>query len=218
MAGAGRAGLAVLLVITGSCATVPLGTSALPPCAGPPAQGDAWAAYFPEGRLAGANRRADNFERHWYGGELAAMHEPVLSCARAAATPEVYRFTYLRSFHSAWVFRIERTAAGANVYAIEGSGPVKLGDEPGPPSQHFIVRRSTQEWARLESVLAEARFWNESLHGSREGEDGAEWLFEGLRNGEYHLVDRWSPGGSFEKLGRLFIDLAGQTGEIDPIY
>ena len=44
----------------------------------------------------------------------------------------------------------------------------------------------------------------------RNGVDAAQWIFEGLKGGEYHIVDRWSPeNGEVHSLGiMMLIDLA----------
>jgi len=32
------------------------------------------------------------------------------------------------------------------------------------------------------------------------GVDGARWVLEGVKNGEYHVVDRWSPEAAGDKV------------------
>jgi hypothetical protein len=43
------------------------------------------------------------------------------------------------------------------------------------------------------------------------GTDGAQWIVEALREGRYHVVDRWSGAEDLESVGKLFLDLAGFT-------
>jgi hypothetical protein len=49
------------------------------------------------------------------------------------------------------------------------------------------------QWACLEALLREARFWELPESGGHGGFDGANWLVEGNREGRYHRVRRWSP-------------------------
>jgi hypothetical protein len=42
--------------------------------------------------------------------------------------------------------------------------------------------------------------------------DGAQWILEGLKNGNYHIVDRFSPErGMFREIALKFIQLAHVT-------
>ena len=43
-------------------------------------------------------------------------------------------------------------------------------------------------------IIAEINFWDLSPIEETQvmGADGAHWIFEGLKNNEYHMVDRWS--------------------------
>jgi hypothetical protein len=37
--------------------------------------------------------------------------------------------------------------------------------------------------------------------------DGAQWIIEGVRNGSYHIVDRWSPtNGEIRALGLFMVN------------
>ncbi len=55
---------------------------------------------------------------------------------------------------------------------------------------HFLERVESSNFWKLPAVLEDR------------GVDGAQWIIEGVRDGSYHLVDRWSPtGGEFRELG-----------------
>jgi hypothetical protein len=49
------------------------------------------------------------------------------------------------------------------------------------------------QWACFAALLRECRFWELPEHGGSVGMDGADWLVEGNREGQYHWVKRWSP-------------------------
>ena len=59
-----------------------------------------------------------------------------------------------------------------------------------------------QEWNAFERLLERSNYWrlpetNEAVSG-RDGEavsgrDGASWVLEAVSDGQYHIVDRWSP-------------------------
>ena len=43
------------------------------------------------------------------------------------------------------------------------------------------------------SLLKNADFWNLAAKDDTQGLDGAQWIIEGVKNGKYHIVDRWRP-------------------------
>jgi hypothetical protein len=57
------------------------------------------------------------------------------------------------------------------------------------------------------AALDSANFWNTpTLPDADENAvelDGAQWIIEGIRNGKYHIVDRWSPeaGDAVREIG-----------------
>jgi hypothetical protein len=67
--------------------------------------------------------------------------------------------------------------------------------------------------------LNRADYWRMPAESPNRGLDGAEWILEGIYNGEYHLVDRWCPDikpqpsqeKAFAEAARRLFELAGQT-------
>jgi hypothetical protein len=74
----------------------------------------------------------------------------------------------------------------------------KGGYEPGG------IRRYSRSWLRksqtqaLVAAVESAGFWNMATLAEADNTvvnvDGAQWVMEGVRNGRYHMIDRWSPG------------------------
>jgi len=207
--------LVVVIPACGSSRSAAPGTTFLPACSAGPTPGEAWSTYFPKGRFAGDYEGSDEFRQRWYGKHLASMNEPSLSCSRPMAS-EVYRFTWLRSFHEPWAIRVERTASGALLLAVETNG--KGGQGAGRPTYTVSRELGNSGWNTMAACIQAADFWRLPLKDQSFGLDGAEWIFEGLRAGEYRVISRWSPGtGSFYDLGRCFMQLAG-LGQITPVY
>jgi hypothetical protein len=203
----------VFVVAVPGCAIfrVAPGKTVLPACTAGPPPGEAWSIYFPKGRFG----ESDELTQHWYGKHLASMKEPSLSCSRPA-TSEAYRFVWLRSFHEPWAIRVERTATGAHLFAVETDG--RGGYGAGRPSDTIARALDGSGWNNLAVCIQSADFWRMPLDEERTGADGAEWIVEGLRDGEYRVISRWSPGsGSFYDLGRCFIRLAGLE-DVAPVY
>lgn len=74
--------------------------------------------------------------------------------------------------------------------------------------------------ANFSATLAKADFWNMQPDEPRRGLglDGAEWILEGVQNGEYHIVVRWCPATksdspqalAFAGAARLLLEFAGR--------
>ena len=62
------------------------------------------------------------------------------------------------------------------------------------------------------------RYWTmPTVEENSVGVDGAQWIVEGVRNGKYHLVDRWSPDtGAFREAALLLLQWTDLP--IDEIY
>src|SRR3546814_11536268 len=57
-----------------------------------------------------------------------------------------------------------------------------------------IVKVSTAEWDAFLRLLDEAGYWDAaSTDLDNAGLDGAQWILEAVKGGQYYLVDRWSP-------------------------
>lgn len=58
--------------------------------------------------------------------------------------------------------------------------------------------------------LENENFWELPTKKETLGFDGAQWVIEGLQDGKYHLVDRWTPeSGSIRKIGLFLLELSG---------
>jgi hypothetical protein len=128
-----------------------------------------------------------------YSKYLTALKEPPLGeFSRQDQTAEVYRFLWLRSFDNPIAVRLAVTRDGGRLIAKMTSG--QGGFEPG----HLVLNRESSlskeatEWFLAE--VKHARFWDiPTRDDSHAQPDGAEWIIEGVRQGQYHVVDRSSP-------------------------
>jgi hypothetical protein len=109
---------------------------------------------------------------------------------------KIYRFTWLRTFHHAMVFRLVVHSDGSGVlYSKESSG--RGGYEPGKVLKITQMKQSVEAIKRLEKQLISFDFWGmQSRDDNDMGFDGAEWIFEASSDGIYHFVVRNSPRGT----------------------
>jgi len=129
----------------------------------------------------------------WYSSQLRAAKEGAL-CRLPDDTGSVYRFTWIPSFNPTVVVRVESGANGYRITAksLSGAG----GYEPGSLAHMTTYELDDADMEKFAELLTAARFWElptDPPPDGTEGADGAQWVLEGLENGRYHVVDRWSP-------------------------
>jgi hypothetical protein len=169
--------------------------------------------YFPPGVLDG-NPDRNQSKANWYSRDLRALHEPSLwELSRRDPNAEVYRFLWLRSFHHPIAVRVVVRMNGSGwIHARMTTG--KGGNQPGGTSRYSVswLRKGlTQSFL---GAVGSAGFWSlPTLPDADEntaGLDGAQWIIEGIRGGQYRIVDRWSPavGDPVREVGLLALKLA----------
>lgn len=165
--------------------------------------------YFPDEAL-GKNQEEHNFRASWYSACLAAMEEPSLWEMSRNRESHVYRFLRLPSFDLPAVgVRLSVKKDGTAGLISTVTGPSMLG-YPSAPTNRKTRHLTKEQTNTFLGIVQETGFWNEPNLDDRAGLDGEQWILEGVRNGEYHIVDRWSPKkGVCLELGRhLMFDLA----------
>jgi hypothetical protein len=157
------------------------------------------------------------FRKQWYANQLSAMGEPILWDTAPPQHDHLYRFLWLRTFHNPVAVRLDIPPDGTPTVTLkvaDGQG----GYSPGKLSVTRTFSVSSQAASRLLSELEGDGFWRLPTHGGTLGLDGARWIIEGVRDGTYHIVDRWSPRGKARSLGVSFLDVAGFKVKEDELY
>jgi hypothetical protein len=176
--------------------------------------------YFPKGVL-GNDPRSDAFVLNWYSKHLKALEEPSLLQLAKNPSSESYRFVWLRTFHHPVVIRIDIRADGIGELTTKVSNGAG-GYEPGKLIENTSRPLTRQQSEQLVATIKKVQFWELPPHESSEtvGCDGSQWIIEGVKNGKYHVVDRWTPGkGAVHELGLLFVSgLANMRIPKDELY
>lgn len=155
--------------------------------------------YFPPG-VFDSKPDSDAFTISWYSKNLRALKEPSLwELSQKDANAEVYRFLWLRTNDEPIAVRLIVTNRGGRLVSKMTSG--KGGYDPG----HLIFNRESplsKQVPMFLDAIQELNFWDlptsaPSVNGpdgsTAIGVDGAQWVVEGVKQGKYHVVDRWSP-------------------------
>lgn len=179
--------------------------------------------YFPDHAFDRLDKSND-FVVDWYSGQLKALKEPSLwQMSKDVQSKQAYRFLWLRSFHHPVAVRLEVQPDGSGILTTKvtsGAG----GYEPGK-----LIEDSTKNVSKeaVRSFLAhvdEVKYWGlptrEPANPNTVNLDGAQWVLEGVRGGNYKIVDRWSPEkGPIRDLGlAITIDLAGMKLLYQDVY
>lgn len=162
--------------------------------------------YFPKKSWNGYDT-ADNFMNDWYGGFLKALGEKSLLDAFDEA--ETYRFLWLRTFHHPIFVRAERKGNTIRLFSKESNGAG--GYEPGKVIRKTNITLDERQWFEFLILLEKSKYWQMQTE-DREllGNDGSQWILEGVRENRYHIVDRWSPeNGEYREACIYLLKLSG---------
>lgn len=209
-----RIPLAVFCLIVGACTMTQAQTKTTRAPSDPP---DAHPQYFPKGVFSNDLQESD-FVARWYSKHLRAMAEPSLLIAARDKAVIDYRFLWLRTFDHPIAIRL----------AIQPDGTASLtgkvtsghgGYEPGRVSQSESLEVSKAGVQRFNDFLQLASFWSLRTNEDTGGNDGAQWVLEGVKNGSYHVVDRWTPrGGDYRNLCLYLLELSRIKVDPKKIY
>ena len=187
-----------------------LSVAALVLCAVIPAWGQN-EPYFPKGVFSDDSQH-DLFAANWYSKHLKALAEPSLLHLSKNPALESYRFIWLRTFHHPVIVRVNVRAGDAGELTSKvASG--KGGYDPGHLVENTSRPLTREQTETFLGRIKRVRFWELPSYenSGTGGEDGAQWIIEGVKDGNYHVVDRWSPvEGAVHDLGLTFaLGLAG---------
>lgn len=158
--------------------------------------GDNKQFYFPVEAFRDTSTNGNNdFLNTWFSKHLFAMNEPVIHLDNSQN--EIYRFTWLRTFHNPITIRVEKKGEEYFLFwkVCNGAG----GYAPGVL---IINRQKTIDkltWDKFRAMIDKATFWNmATIDSDIGGTDGAQWILEGKNQNKYHVTERWSPNKKSE--------------------
>jgi hypothetical protein len=150
----------------------------------------------------------DTFVNTWYSKMLFALKEPVLKDYHG--DKEIYRFTWLRSFHHPVSTRLERQGDIIKLFTKVSNGAG--GYEPGELITDDNREVTLQEYNLLLGKINDTKFWSLPTEMRDGGTDGAEWIVEIVKDNRYHLVTRNTPfeerHGNYRIIGEYFMLLS----------
>ncbi|HET8650062.1 MAG TPA: hypothetical protein VFL95_08480 [Gemmatimonadales bacterium] len=165
--------------------------------------------YFPLGESWGTPDSMNSFFNDQFSRQLRAMRDVRMPALAADSSVESYRITYLPTFAPGITERATQHGDSLTLVSIRLSG--MGGFDPGHIKQRQVRILTRAEWASLKQALDSAQFWSMPTCDDGIGLDGTYVVVEGVRNGRYHVVVRWSPAGpkyaAFRAIGTAFSEL-----------
>ena len=108
-------------------------------------------------------------------------------------TVECYRLNVYSYWGDHRIIEVERTQASVRLIAkewcVQEMRWLETADRALSPA----------EWRRFSRLVQQAPFWELPPEGGHFGMDGAHYVLEGMREGCYHYVRRWSPQPSIDQ-------------------
>lgn len=88
----------------------------------------------------------------------------------------------------------------------------KSGFVSGKLMKISTVTLSKEQTDSFLGTIEKHNFWNLPPVQETGGQDGAQWIIEGIKDRSYHIADRWTPrDGDVRDIGLALIDLAKLT-------
>jgi hypothetical protein len=155
----------------------------------------------------------NSYGRCWYRSALMAMHEQPLWPPKPGV--EIYRFTFLPWRNLAQSARVDLTAKVAEAVEMSGNG-----DTPGEPVHQTHEKVNAQGQIAVRAAVEAEGFWSPDPDEEWPGNDGAQWIVEGVRGGEYHVRKVWSghieDRVAFRELCEALVDASGSRMPREP--
>jgi hypothetical protein len=163
--------------------------------------------FFPSG-VFGETPQLDRGTSKWYSSQLRALNETSLWALSKMESSQSYRFLWLRTWDHPVSIRFDANNDGTGRLITKMSSGTG-GYDPGKLVLDHTRQLTKDQVARLLLNIETAEFWGLPTNEATSGKDGARWIIEGVRQGRYHIVDRWSPrSGSVRDVGLYFMHLA----------
>ncbi len=163
--------------------------------------------YFPD-KAFSENKNSNDFVVQWYSKHLAALSEDSLWENRESKGLLVYRFLSLPTWGNPTAITFKSNKVGTGILIVkktDGQG----GYEPGKLVFNKTIKLDKDQTEKVLNQFKKLNFWSVPVKDEVQGLDGTRWIVEGVQDGQYHIVDRWTPSkGDFYDTCILLFNIA----------
>ncbi|WP_447589107.1 hypothetical protein [Aquipseudomonas campi] len=121
--------------------------------------------------------------------ELDSINEQPIKNLATSSKIEIYRFYWSRSSKSTLTYTIDLTSTNKPTLIIKKFSK----KDPQTLLSETKTELTKTHLQNLKSFLNGAQFWTLPSEEKNAGLDGATWILEGIKDGQYHYTERWSP-------------------------
>lgn len=144
--------------------------------------------------------------------QLSALKEPsIWTQSKENDGVTTYRFMWLATHRRPTCIRVDKRADTVILHISQHDG--SPGMIPGKLILSKDRKLTNQQWLRIQDEFERATFWSEttSVQENEGGADGDDMVFEGARQGKYHIMLRAGVAShrKFYPLARTLMELAG---------
>ena len=193
----------LILLLTTACSEQAGSPSdPLPDAYPPPA--NAMQDYFP--KLAFSDTPDHHqFVVDWYAKHLRVMGEPSLYDLSRDESAHAYRFLWLPTWGRPVAVRatIDNEEVTLRAVILTGEG----GYEPGTIKSDKTYKISAKKLQPFLDAIEAIDYWSLATRDDTIGPDGEQYILEGVKDGRYQLVDRWTPRDDYADACRMLLKL-----------
>jgi hypothetical protein len=162
-------------------------------------------SYFPIKTKAG-DEGVTAFEAEWYGKSLERMKEPRLPNFVKHVDVDVYRMMILPTWGNPIAVRVQKHGELYSLSArrLDGQG----GYDPGKLVEAKDIELGADDSKSLAVLIQNLNFFQLPTEDDVIGNDGDQWIIEGVSQGKYHVVQRWEAQSIDPKKRKLIAFLA----------
>ncbi|MDR0322310.1 MAG: hypothetical protein LBI28_12485 [Treponema sp.] len=171
--------------------------------------------YFPKNSFSDSDD-LDAFVQTWYGEHLDVLDNENLIFLNKGlfkrflnkSKINVIRFTCLRTFHSPFSIKVIWDNNAKLIYNMSnGAG----GYSAGELINHFEKSLNNDQINNLTEIIHSYNIFNQPSVIDESGFDGSQWIIEINMDGNYKVIDRWSPKrGMIYDIGKYLVELSGE--------
>jgi len=175
--------------------------------------------YFPPNTFGTGQWAEAEVDRDTY--LLKKLEEPPLFRKAQNPSNEAYRFLWLRTFHNPVAVRMEVQPDGTSLLTVKAAD----GEAGFPRTVKKLIQNSTCSLSRAQTEAFQKKvttegFWKTASRdrGKPAATDCDGWILEGLRSGDYHVVERAIPNTlpkNTQIVQSLGLTLAIELGQMD---
>jgi hypothetical protein len=163
--------------------------------------------FFPDGTFHDdPERDADISE--WIAANLNILQEPSLLVLSNDSKVQSYRLLLLHAFEKPTAVRLTIKSDDTGRLDVKiMDGPRE--NEPARLIESKTIQASQQQVTDFLHLLDKANFWHLPVRDARAGLDGMTFIIEGVKDGKYQVVKRWSPEeGAYVDAAAFLFELA----------